>query len=270
MLRYSTGEGKRFLLAYDELFKLDVDDSIILFQHHNPIWAKKYPYELHPESKKLRAILPGDIPDITDKKARQAMRDEENAFVAEYLRKHPLDGVDRSYRSSSASGLGDNPLGNLASSLRKNIGSYTSKKSTLKTPLPAEKRVEPVIDFDDDFFFEPMTEIPYDNCALDVSADNSGCEQEKVSASHQTAEDVRNELSGVLDGLSPIVIGDTEKPVRSVPVPPKTPQKPVTTVTPDKTAKTVPAMRFNSEITQEAVAAHGNMPPAKKLSGFSS
>lgn len=93
----STGEGKRALLSYDELFKLDKDESIIIFQGHNPILSRKYPHVLHPESKKLRTINPTDISDIDDTLTRKKERAEEEARVAAYLEKHPLDKVDRSY-----------------------------------------------------------------------------------------------------------------------------------------------------------------------------
>ena len=95
---HSEGEGRRALLSYDELHKIDQDDCIILFQGHNPIWARKYPHILHPESKKLRTILPDDIPDITDEQARKARRAAEEHRVAAYLEKHPLTEVDRAYQ----------------------------------------------------------------------------------------------------------------------------------------------------------------------------
>lgn len=93
----NSGEGKRSLLSYDELFKLGENDSIIVFQNHNPIWARKYPNVLHPDAKKLRSILPQEIPDITDEEARQARREAEEHRVAAYLEAHPLSEVDRSY-----------------------------------------------------------------------------------------------------------------------------------------------------------------------------
>lgn len=94
---HSTGEGRRSLLTPEELYRMDKDDSLIIFQGHNPIWARKYPHVLHPESKKLRTILPQSIPSIHDKEARAAAREEENQRVAAYLEKHPLSEVDRSY-----------------------------------------------------------------------------------------------------------------------------------------------------------------------------
>lgn len=96
--RYSTGEGKRALLQFDELFKLDKDDCLILLQYHNPIFAHKYPHILHPESK---GIAPYDIskrPNITDRTARDAEHMAEEEKVGAYLQAHPLSEVDRSYK----------------------------------------------------------------------------------------------------------------------------------------------------------------------------
>ncbi len=93
----STGEGRRSLLSYEELFRLDKDECLIIFQGHNPIWAKKYPHTLHPESKKLRTILPEEIPLFEDFEARARRRKAEEKRVSEYLNAHPLDKVDRSY-----------------------------------------------------------------------------------------------------------------------------------------------------------------------------
>ncbi len=93
----SVGEGRRALLSHDELFKLDPDDSIIIFQGHNPIRAKKYPYVNHPDAKKLWQILPDDIPDITDHEGRKRYHDIDQAKVDAYLEKHPLSEVDRHY-----------------------------------------------------------------------------------------------------------------------------------------------------------------------------
>lgn len=93
----STGEGRRALLSYDELYKIHEDNAIILFQGHNPILCWKFPHVLHPESKKLREVAYDAIPDIEDTEGRRKMREAEQDFVSEYLRKHPLSEVDRSY-----------------------------------------------------------------------------------------------------------------------------------------------------------------------------
>lgn len=96
--QYSTGEGKRALLQFDELFKLDKDDCLILLQYHNPIFAHKYPHVLHPMSKN---IMPYDInrrPDLMDRDARLAEQEEERQRTDAYLSEHPLSDVDRAYK----------------------------------------------------------------------------------------------------------------------------------------------------------------------------
>lgn len=95
--RNSTGEGKRALLSFDELFRIDRDSCVILHSGHNPIFAHKYPHTLHPAAKKLRSINISDIPDITDTSGRAEYREKERAYVEAYLIRHPLSEVDRTY-----------------------------------------------------------------------------------------------------------------------------------------------------------------------------
>lgn len=93
----SVGGGKRNLMNYDELFRVDEDAVIILAQKHNPIYAQKYPYTLHPDAAKTREIMITDLPDITDVEARREKRAKEDAYIEEYLKRHPLAEIDRSY-----------------------------------------------------------------------------------------------------------------------------------------------------------------------------
>lgn len=95
--RKSMGEGRRALLSYDEIYRMSVDDTLIIPNGHNPIYAQKYPYTLHPDAKKLRATIISQLPDITDIPARQKMREEERRYVEAYLAKHPLSEVNRDY-----------------------------------------------------------------------------------------------------------------------------------------------------------------------------
>ena len=87
--RNSTGEGKRPLLNIDELMKMDSNQSIILFQGHNPILVYKFPFIDHPESKKLRKIDFNSIPSINDKEGRQRMYEEEEERRKEFYEEHP-------------------------------------------------------------------------------------------------------------------------------------------------------------------------------------
>lgn len=95
--RKSMGEGKRALLSYDEIYRMSVDDTLIIPNGHNPIYAQKYPYTLHPDAKKLRPVVISKLPDITDIPARRKMREEEHRYVEAYLAKHPLSEVNRDY-----------------------------------------------------------------------------------------------------------------------------------------------------------------------------
>lgn len=98
---YSSGEGKRALLSYDELFKVNRDDVIILAQWHNPIYARKYPHTLHPDSKQCRPITLDDIPDFYDKQARTEKRLKEDKYIEYYNKKHPYQDIDRNYADLS-------------------------------------------------------------------------------------------------------------------------------------------------------------------------
>lgn len=95
--RNSVGEGRRALVAYDELFKIDEDKAIILFQNHNPILCWKYPHVLHPEASKLRKVSYSSIPTLYDEDGRRKRRQEEKERIERYLKEHPLEGIDRTY-----------------------------------------------------------------------------------------------------------------------------------------------------------------------------
>lgn len=92
---YSSGSGKRSLLSYEELFRVDKDSVIILAQRHGPIMARKYPYPLHPDASLCREIALDDIPDITDVEGRAARREAEAERVQRYLEEHPAEDVGR-------------------------------------------------------------------------------------------------------------------------------------------------------------------------------
>lgn len=95
----STGEGRRPLVAYDEIFKMDEDNAIVLLQNHDAILCRKYPHVLHPAAKELRQVSYDEIPTLDDDEGRARVRAEENARVAAYLEEHPLSEVDRTYES---------------------------------------------------------------------------------------------------------------------------------------------------------------------------
>lgn len=97
--RVSEGEGKRELVSYSELFRMHEDDAIVLFQGHNPVYCRKYPYPLHPDAEKLIQVNFDEIPKIDDTAGRQKRKEEEERYIEQYLAAHPLSEVDRTYTS---------------------------------------------------------------------------------------------------------------------------------------------------------------------------
>ncbi len=93
----SMGEGRRALLAPDEIQKLPPRSVLIIPFKHNPILATAYPHSAHPEAKKLKPIPPKTIPSIYDTAARKERDEKERAFADRYLEAHPLSEVDRTY-----------------------------------------------------------------------------------------------------------------------------------------------------------------------------
>lgn len=95
----STGEGRRALVSFSELFSgLKENDSIIMFQYHNPILAKKYPHVLHSEAKYLRQIYLDEIPSIDDDAGREKFYAEQERIYQVYMEKHPhANDIDRTY-----------------------------------------------------------------------------------------------------------------------------------------------------------------------------
>ena len=95
---WSSGEGKRALVGLDEAFKMGKNDSIIIFQGHNPILAKKYPHTLHTDAKKLSNFDFREIPPITDKEGRELFYQRQQNILDTFNITHPhINEVDRSY-----------------------------------------------------------------------------------------------------------------------------------------------------------------------------
>lgn len=91
-------ETKRALVGLDEAFKMGKNDSIIIFQGHNPILAKKYPHTLHTDAKKLSNFDFREIPPITDKEGRELFYQRQQNILDTFNITHPhINEVDRSY-----------------------------------------------------------------------------------------------------------------------------------------------------------------------------
>ncbi|MFM9414136.1 VirD4-like conjugal transfer protein, CD1115 family [Peptococcus simiae] len=113
--RSSIGEGRRALLSLDELFKVDEDRLLIVFQGHDPILAYKYPHVLHPEAKKLRKIYQADLAPFWDVEARKRRKEEEQIRLEEYYKNHPRAfEVDRSYEQPGLSSMGASAFNRLS------------------------------------------------------------------------------------------------------------------------------------------------------------
>lgn len=87
----SVGEGKRDLLSIDELQKMDEDHVLILFQGHNPIYARKFPHILHPSYQLLCEDPFGPMPRMDDIEGRKKRAKLEREYLELYDDIHARD-----------------------------------------------------------------------------------------------------------------------------------------------------------------------------------
>ena len=90
MSKQSTGVGKRAFLSVAEICELSRDGSILLFADHQPVYANKFPYILHPDAEKLEDTLPADVIDFSDRAARQVFREAEEAYRQRFWNTHEM------------------------------------------------------------------------------------------------------------------------------------------------------------------------------------
>lgn len=107
MNRWSSGEGRRSLMSYDELFKVGRDECIIIFRGHNPVHALKHPHKLHPDAKYMAKWYIRDKTPIEETEQRKRERIEEKMQLAAYEREHPFKDIDRSYSGKFGSAWSD-------------------------------------------------------------------------------------------------------------------------------------------------------------------
>lgn len=100
MSKQSTGVGKRAFLAISEICELSRDGSVILFADHQPIYAKKFPFVLHPDAEKMEDTLPQDVIDFSDRAGRHTLRQAEIAYRQEFWETHPMH-PDMKYKDLS-------------------------------------------------------------------------------------------------------------------------------------------------------------------------
>ena len=212
--KHSSGKGKRSLLSYEELFKLDKDDCVILFEYHNPIHAHKYPHVLHDFSQNIPPYYITERSDLTDVSARQREYDEEKERVDMYLKEHPLDQVDRSY-SWIFEKKEDSKKEKKIKEKKKNIKEMGTKN---KKGRNDEERIE-----EKDAILQPTSLSPEGKKALNEEKDNEFYENQEALSQDNGYLDYSEEPAPE-DMLFPDA-PPSSSPI-SVPVPPLPPKSP--------------------------------------------
>ena len=106
--KQSTGVGKREFLSVAEICELSRDGSLILFADHQPVYANKFPYILHPDAEKMEDTLPGDVIDFSDREGRKRLREIESAYRERFWKEHVMY-PDMKYGDLSDALLADKP-----------------------------------------------------------------------------------------------------------------------------------------------------------------
>ena len=147
----SYGLGRRSLLNVSELYQVDKDKSLIIFQQHNVVLADKYPYVLHPCAKECELPNPlGEIPDLDETEARAEYESRALAIVQEYEEAHATP-IMRENEEDEADGAGI-----IQTALRE---LYRASKERLQRPevfeiIPNEE----VIELEEEIELEPEDE----------------------------------------------------------------------------------------------------------------
>lgn len=108
MSKQSTGVGKRAFLSAAEICELSRDGSIILFADHQPIYANKFPFILHPDAEKMRDTLPSDVVDFSDRAGRKTLREAEEVYRRQFWETHQMH-PDMKYKDISDVMFSDAP-----------------------------------------------------------------------------------------------------------------------------------------------------------------
>ena len=98
----STGESSRPLMAPDEVFKVERDESLVIFQRKNPVKYKKFIFTKHPDFQKMPRDENGkpiesyikDLPNFGTEE-RKAFNEKNLKDADEYLKKYPLPTLDQ-------------------------------------------------------------------------------------------------------------------------------------------------------------------------------
>lgn len=202
--RHSTGEGKRALLTFDELFRIDRDSCVILHSGHNPIFAHKYPHTLHPAAKQQRPIKMSDVPDITDKEGRKQAREKEQAYIEEYLKRHPLSEVDRTYahikEPEPEYTIGDEIKQVLARGLEHfvtPVGSMNAKTNPLKPKPNLDNDNDADVVFLEEFSVEGVEETAAEAAQEPAGGHEKNREDRDISEQETAQEALEGQTEGV-------------------------------------------------------------------------
>ena len=202
----SSGEGSQALLPSDQIQKMDKDESIVIFQGHNPIWTKKYPFLLHPQAKYFTDLPIDSISDITDDETREREREEEKNRIEEYNRNHPegrpvdIDNID-----DSVSGEED-----LEDTMSEKIGKLFNRLKKEKKEESDIKNDDIVLD-ENDIEWEDIEFVPIESAEEeppkpedDTAEKAAGSGENNENTGENNAAEDGNEDSGETDDLPDI------------------------------------------------------------------
>lgn len=130
--KQSTGIGKREFLSPAEICELSRDGSLILFADHQPVYANKFPYILHPDADKLEDTLPEDVVDFTDREGRKQFREMEEAYRTLFWETHTMF-PDMRYSDLSDALMTDrpeDPMSMFAAMIRDDL--FTAKNAIIR------------------------------------------------------------------------------------------------------------------------------------------
>lgn len=92
--RVTKSVAKDYLMSISDLYNMNVDDVIIIFQHCCPIFAHKVPITAFPDYDSKRRINDKDVPNFDETEKRTKARLQEELRVQEYNRTHPVCAVE--------------------------------------------------------------------------------------------------------------------------------------------------------------------------------
>ena len=199
----STGEGKRALVSFSELFSgMKENDSIIMFQYHNPILAKKYPHTLHSQAKFLRPLYMDEIPSIDDSAGRERYYEDQQKIYEKFMAEHPhINDVDRTYAGMCEPIVVKSIWEDGVDAFKALFGSFLNKENNDKagTPPSKPKLIAPSVEC------EIVDAVEYlDAEIVDIETPINFVEPAKFSAQASIADTPAVPSSGLLPNDAPL------------------------------------------------------------------